>query len=162
MRSWPNGEWVPPFLSSDSKVNIEPWSENFVLAHYFSCHLSHPSPAFLSVTQEPVATGSYNQLWLMFFYWIVFRFFHRESFLGNLLSSYSCFHYTEILFMPNTRQNNRLLYFHGNTLKKVSMMLCSISCLLKYVKLRHSSHDGNGSVRCISFVLPSFSTVPGR
>jgi hypothetical protein len=41
-------------------LKIEPWSENFVLARNFSHCPSHPSPAFLSGTQEPVAAGGYD------------------------------------------------------------------------------------------------------
>jgi hypothetical protein len=57
-RSWHSRGWsLFPLLSSDSKVNIGPWSENFVLAPYFSRCLSHPTPTFLSGTQQPMAAG---------------------------------------------------------------------------------------------------------
>ena len=60
-RSWQSEEWLlPPCKFQILELNIEPWSENFVLAHYFSHCPSHPSPAFLSGTQEPVAAGGYR------------------------------------------------------------------------------------------------------
>ena len=45
------GPWVSPIYIQCRTFKIEPWSENFVLAHCFSCPLSPPTPAFLSGTQ---------------------------------------------------------------------------------------------------------------
>ena len=35
-----------PFKNSDSRIKVEPWSENFVLAPYFSRSPSHPQLSF--------------------------------------------------------------------------------------------------------------------
>jgi hypothetical protein len=53
------GDGSPHFKFKTLQLEIEPWSENFVLAHYFSYHPSHPPPAFLSGCQEPGAAGRY-------------------------------------------------------------------------------------------------------
>jgi hypothetical protein len=75
------GLWVFPLYNQSQKLNIDPWSENFVLDHYFS-HLSillHPQLFFQvylvlhgrwTATSEIIYATVLNYVWKTIFSWI--------------------------------------------------------------------------------------------